>query len=63
MEENALLAKKINLDIGIKQPWMRNGFNNAIQQMQPILLLDNNAIDLVWDKSKRLKQVLTERDL
>lgn len=28
--ENVFLAKKMNLNIGRKQPWMRNRFNNII---------------------------------
>ena len=31
--EDALLARRMNLGVGGKQPWMKNGFNNATQEI------------------------------
>ena len=35
--ENALLARKINLNIYEKQPQIKNSFNNTTQQMQSMV--------------------------
>lgn len=61
--ENALLAKKMNLSVGGKQPRMRDGFNDAIQQIQPMVFPSDHPNDSLRDKPKGLKQVLTERGL
>ena len=61
--ENALLAKKMNLDVDAKQPRIRDEFNNAIQQTQPIVFPDNHSNNSVQNKPQRLKQILTERSL
>ena len=43
--ENALLAKKMNLGVGGKQPRMRDGFNDAIQQTQPMVFPSDHPND------------------
>ena len=53
----------MNLGVGRKQHRMRDGFNSAIQQTQPMVFADNHPNDSLQDKSKGLKQVIIERGL
>ena len=61
--EDALLARRINLRVGGKQPRMRNGFNEATQEIQPMVFPEDHHDVLLRGKPKGLKQVLTERGL
>ena len=61
--ENALLARKMNLGVGGKQPQMRDGFNDATQQTQSMVFSDDYPEVSLRGKPKGLKQVLTERGL
>lgn len=61
--ENALLAKKMNLGMGGKQPRMKDGFNDLIQQIQPMVFPDDHPNVSLRGQPKGLKQVLTERGL
>ena len=53
--ENIFQAKKMNLGVSRKQFRMKDRFNDAIQQMQPMVFLDNYPNNLVQNKPKRLK--------
>lgn len=61
--KNAILAKKINLRVGRKQPWMKNSFNNATQKIYPTVFLEDYYDFLLQSKPKRLKQILIEKSL
>lgn len=61
--ENALLAKKMNLGVGGKQPQMRDGYNSVTQQSQSMVFPENHPEVLLRGKPKGLKQVLIERGL
>ena len=53
--ENTLLAKKMNLGVSRKQSQIRDGFNNAIQQMQLMVFLSNYSNNSLQNKPKKLK--------
>lgn len=61
--ENALLARKMNLGVGGKQPRMRDGFDDPTQQAQSMVFAENHPNVLLRGKPKGLKQVLMERGL
>lgn len=61
--KDVFLAIKMNLKVGGKQPQIRNDFNDAKQEIQPIVFPKDNHDILLLSKLKRLKQVLTERGL
>lgn len=53
--KNALLVRKMNLGVGGKQSWIRNSFNDATQEIQPIVFPEDHYDVLFWGKFKRLK--------
>ena len=61
--EDTLLAKKMNLGVGGKQPCMRKDYNSAIQQPQSMIFPENHPEVLLRGKPKSLKQILIERGL
>lgn len=61
--ENALLARKMNLGAGGKQPVMRDGYHSTIPQPQFMTFPEDHPEVLLCGKPKGLKQVLTERGL
>ena len=58
-----LLAKKMNLGVGGKQPCMKNRFDSATQQPQSMVFPENHPKVLLRGKPKDLKQILIERAL
>lgn len=61
--EDALLAKKMNLGTGGKQPRLRAGFNQATQEAQPMVFPEDHPNPAVRGQPKGIKQVLMERNL
>lgn len=56
--ENALLAKKMNLGTGRKQPRLRDGFNQATQEVQSMVFPEDHSNLVLQGQPKGIKQVL-----
>lgn len=53
--KNALLARRMNLKVGGKQSWIKYGFNNAMQETQPMIFPENYHNVLLRGKPQELK--------